>query len=58
MKPRAYKVQKIKISVKKGDPWGDLDRPKVTFEKKLLLFYVIPDNNEQAYLTEICPKSL
>ena len=33
MKPRAYKVQKLKISVKKGDPWGDSDGPKVTFEQ-------------------------
>ena len=44
MKPRAYKVQKLKISVKKGDPWGDSDGPKVTFEKKILLFSVILDN--------------
>ena len=32
MKPRAYKVQKLKISIKKGDPWGDSQGPKVTFE--------------------------
>ena len=32
MKPRAYKVQNLKISVKKGDPWGDSEGPKVTFE--------------------------
>ena len=42
MKPRAYKVQKLKISVKKGDPWGDSEGPKVTFEQKLVLFSVIP----------------
>ena len=28
MKSRAYKVQKLKISVKKGDPWGDSEGPK------------------------------
>ena len=33
MKPRAYKVQKLNISVKKGDPWGDSEGPKVTFEQ-------------------------
>ena len=27
MKPRAYNVQKLKISVKKGDPWGDSEGP-------------------------------
>ena len=42
MKPRAYKVQKLKISVEKGDPWGDSEDPKVTFEHKILLFFVIP----------------
>ena len=30
MKPRAYKVQKLKISVKKGDPWG-FRKPKSHF---------------------------
>ena len=49
MKPRAYKVQKLKISVKKGDPWGDSEGPKVTFEQKLLLFYVIPSKKQKAY---------
>ena len=49
MKPRAYKVQKLKISVKKGDPWGGSDGPKVTFEKKILLFSVIPDKNQKSY---------
>ena len=58
MKPRAYKVQKINISVKKGDPWGDSEGPKVTFEQKLLLFSVTPDKNQQDYYTEIFPKSL
>ena len=48
MKPRAYKVQKLKISVKKGDPWGDSEGPKVTFEQQLL-FSVIPAKNQQAY---------
>ena len=45
MKPRAYKVQKLKISVKKGDPWGDLEGPKVTFEQQILLFSVLPAKN-------------
>ena len=58
MKPRDYKVQKLKISVKKGDPWGDSEGPKVTFEKKLLLFSVIPYKNQKYYYTEIFPKSL
>ena len=48
MKPRAYKVQKLKISVKKGDPWRDSEGPKVTFEQQLL-FSVIPAKNQQAY---------
>ena len=45
MKSRAYKVQKLKISVKKGDPWGDSEGPKVTFKQQLLLFYFIPTKN-------------
>ena len=45
MKPRVYKVKKSKISVKKGNPWGDSEGPKVTFEQQLLLFSVIPDKN-------------
>ena len=49
MKPRAYKVQKLKILVKNGDPWGDSEGPKVTFEQHLLLFSVIPDKNQQYY---------
>ena len=49
MKPRAYKVQKLKISVKKGDPWGDSEGPKVTLEQKILLFSIIPSKNQQYY---------
>ena len=49
MKPRVYKVQKLKISVKKRDLWGDSEGPKVTFEQQLLLFSVIPTKNQQAY---------
>ena len=49
MKPISYKVQKLKISVKKGDPWGDSEGPKVTFKQKLLLFYFIPTKNQQSY---------
>ena len=41
MKPRAYKVKKLKISVKKGDPWGDSEGPKVTFENLNLIIFVI-----------------
>ena len=40
MKPRAYKVQKLNILVKKGDLWGDSDDPKATFEQQLLLFLI------------------
>ena len=47
MIPRSYKVQKLKILVKKGDPWGDSEGPKVTFEKQLLLYSVIPDKNSK-----------
>ena len=36
MKPRLYKMPKLKITVKKGDPWGDSDGPKATFEQLLL----------------------
>ena len=49
MKPRSYKVQKLKILVKKGDPKGHSDGPKVTFEQKILLFSVIPAKNQQDY---------
>ena len=56
MKPRAYKVQKLKISVKKGDPWGDSQGPKGTFEQQLLLFSVIPTKKQQVYYTKISPK--
>ena len=46
VKSRAYKVQKLNISVKKGDPWGDSEGPKATFEQQLLLFSVIPDKKQ------------
>ena len=47
MKPRLYKMSKLKIIVKKGDPWGDLDGPKATFEQQLLLFMLcLLKNNE------------
>ena len=49
MKPRAYKVQKLNILVKTGDPWGDSEGPKVTFENKLLLFSVITSKKKQYY---------
>ena len=49
MKPIPYNVQKLNITVKKGDPWGDSDGPKATFEQKLLLFSVIPDKKQQYY---------
>ena len=38
MKPRLYKMPKLKITVKKGDPWGDSDSPKSTFKQNILLF--------------------
>ena len=38
MKPRLYKMPKLKITIKKGDSWGDSDGPKATFEQQLLLF--------------------
>ena len=38
MKPRLYKMPKLKIAVKKGNPWGDSDGPKATFEHQILLF--------------------
>ena len=47
MKPRLYKVQKLKITVKKRDPWGDSDGPKATFEQQILLFFLcLLKNNE------------
>ena len=49
MKPTAYKVQKLKILVKKGDPWEDSEGQKVTFEQHILLFSVMPAKNQQAY---------
>ena len=49
MKPRLYKIPKLKIIVKKGDPWGDSEGPKVTFGQKILLFYFIPDKKKQYY---------
>ena len=49
MKQRAYKVQTLKISVKKGDPWGDSEGPKVTFEQQVLLFSVILAKKQQDY---------
>ena len=49
MKQRSYKVPKLKITVKKGDPWGDSDGPKSTFEQQLLLFSVIPSKNQKYY---------
>ena len=49
MKPKAYKVQKLKISVKKGDPYGDSEGPKATFEQQILLFSIIPAKNQKEY---------
>ena len=47
MKPRSYKVPKLKITVKTGDPRGDSDGPKVTFEQHILLFllYFLKNSN-------------
>ena len=41
-----------------GDPWGDLNAPEATSEHQLPLFSVKPAKKNQAYQTEICPKSL
>ena len=49
MKPRAYKVQKLKIS-KNGRSLGDSNGPKVTFKQQLLLFSVIPDKKKAILL--------
>ena len=57
MKPRPCKVQKLKITVKKGDPWGDSDGPKATFEQQLLLFSVIPAKKTTSLLKSNVPKS-
>ena len=58
MKPRAYKVQKLNISVKRETPGGDSEGSKVTFKQQLLLFYVINTKKQKAYYTEIFPKAL
>ena len=49
MKPRLYKMPKLKITVKKGDPWGDSDGPKATFEQQLLLFLLCLLKKQRAY---------
>ena len=50
------KCQKLKILVKKGDPWGDSEGPKVTFEQQILLFSVIPDKNQQIIILKYAQK--
>ena len=47
MKPRAYKVQKLKISVKKGDPWGDLGAQKslLTSSSSFFLLFLLKKSN-------------
>ena len=47
MKPRLYKMPNLKITVKKGDPWGDSDGPKATFEHQLLLFLLFLLKNSE-----------
>ena len=58
MKSRAYKVRKLKVLVKWKTPGGDLNAPEAIFEQQLPFFSVKPAKNQQAYQTEICPKSL
>ena len=38
MKSRAYKVWKLKISIKKGDPWGDLKAQKSLSSRRSSFF--------------------
>ena len=47
MKPRLYKMTKLKITVKKGDPWGYSDGPKATFEQKIVLFMLFLLKNSE-----------
>ena len=57
MKPRGYKVQKLKISVKKRDPWGDSEGPKVTFKQKLLLLSVTPAKKRNIIILKYAQKN-
>ena len=41
-----------------GDPWGDLNAPKDTFEQQIHLFYVKPDKKQQECYNKIFPKSI
>ena len=47
MKSRAYKVQKLKISVRKGDPWGDSEAQKSlsTSSSSLFLLCLLKTRN-------------
>ena len=48
MKPRSHNSPKILNFSERGDPWGDLNTPKATFEQQLHFFYVTPAKNQQA----------
>ena len=49
MKPISYKFPKFLNFSERGDPWGDLNAPKDTFEQQIIFFYVKPAKNQQAY---------
>ena len=56
MKPRLYKMPKLKITVKKEDPWGDSDGPKATFEQQLLLFLLCLLKNSEIIIMKYAQK--
>ena len=47
MKPRSYHSTNLLNFSERGDPRGDLNTPKATFEQKILFFSVTPDKNQK-----------
>ena len=48
MKPRSYNFRKFLNFSERGDPRGDLNASKATFEQQLLFLSVTPAKNQQA----------
>ena len=56
MEPRDYKVQKLKISVKKGDPWGDSEAPKSLSSRRSSFFLLYLIKNSKLIILKYAQK--
>ena len=57
MKSRAYKVRKLKISVKKGDPWGDSEAQKSLSSRSSSFFILCIIKNSKIIILKYSQKN-